>query len=62
MRAVRDRTGDLIPDANTCTYCDRDSDTCSRIPGRCCGACSHAVTTTQGGGVTPTCDGHPDRG
>lgn len=24
-----------------CTYCGRDAATCGRIPGRCCGSCSH---------------------
>ena len=39
---TRDRTGELLPDPDTCDYCDRTPDVCERIPGRCCGACSHA--------------------
>ncbi len=38
---TRDRTGELLPDPDTCDYCDRTGDVCRRIPGQCCGACDH---------------------
>ena len=38
---TRDHTGEPLPDPGRCGYCDRTSDVCQRIPGHCCGGCTH---------------------